>query len=63
MKKASVLAKKALDKNVKKIQAITKVAKMFEEKAIKNIESATKKIQNRKCKSALASTSGPFKKE
>lgn len=42
--KSKYFSKKNLDKEVKKIQAIAKIAKQIEEKAKKYIENTTKKV-------------------
>lgn len=59
----NTLAKKALDKEIKKIQAATKAAKNIENKAKKNLENTFKNIQNLKCKAMLTFTSNLIKKK
>lgn len=57
------LAKKFLDKKVKKIQIAAKTTKKIEEKVIKNLKNMVEKKQNLKYKAALTFAGTPFKEK
>lgn len=63
IKKADNLAKKTLDKKVKKIQVVAKATKMMKKKMEKNIKNMVEKKQTLKYKIILTSTSVSFKKK
>lgn len=62
-KNAKVLAKKALNKEFIKIEAVTKATKKIKEKAKKNLENIVEKTQNLKHKAIPIFISGPFQKK
>lgn len=59
----NALAKKALDKEIKKTQAMAKVAKNIEDKTKKNLENVFENTQNLKCMAMVTSISGLIKKK